>query len=97
MKRRDWGPAWDKVREEGCCRVCHRSSVPIDPAHIIPRSRGGTMDPLCICPLCRDHHTLFDQHELELLPFLTLAEQAYAVALVGIAEAYRRTTVSVAV
>ena len=45
-----------------------------------------------IVPLCRDCHTEYDQHRLDLLPFLTLPEQIAAVRQAGgIALAYRRT------
>lgn len=89
---RNWGPAIVKVQEEGRCRFgC--TSTDLDPAHIVPRSRGGDMDPLNIVPLCRQHHTAFDSGTLELLPVLTREEQAHAVGLIGVAEVYRRTTI----
>ena len=90
--KRDWGPAIAKCVEEGACRMCG-SCENVDPAHIIPRSRGGDMHPDGIIPLCRFHHTLYDSHALEILPRLTLVEQAHAVALVGVEEVRRRTTV----
>ena len=92
-KLRDWGPGIVKVQAEGQCRVCGRSDA-LDPAHIVPRSRGGDMAAENIVPLDRDCHTAYDSGELELLPYLTLEEQAHAAGLVGIAEVYRRTTVT---
>lgn len=92
--KRDWKEAWAKVVEENRCRVCTRSAN--DPAHVIPRSRIGVgmggEDALNIVPLCRLCHIDYDQGKLDLLPHLTREEQAYAVGLVGLAEAYRRTT-----
>lgn len=95
--KRDMGPARQKVRCEGRCRACGRAGRPLDPAHIVPRSRinagGGAEDPLNIVPLCRschdDHHGI---RGLELLSRLTREEQQYIVGLVGLGEAYRRTT-----
>lgn len=89
--KRDWSHATAKVFDEDRCRVCRARDI-LDPAHIIPRSRGGDMSALNIVPLCRRCHTMFDSSDLELLPYLSLEEQQHAVALVGIAEAYKRTT-----
>lgn len=92
--KRNWEAAWNKVREEAACRVCGRTG-PLDPAHIIPRSRvrpGIGENPLNIVPLCRLHHAEYDQGKLDILPMLTRDEQAYAVELVGLFEAYRRIT-----
>lgn len=89
--------AHHKVAGEGRCRSCGRSDRPLDPAHIIPRSRVGAHlgaeDPRNIVPLCRpchDHHHGADR--LELCGLLTREEQQYIVGLVGLGEAYRRTT-----
>lgn len=93
MKRkRDWPSAREKIRGE-TCRVCKHPHV--DPAHIVPRSRvapglGETADN--IVPLCRAHHTAFDNGDLDLLPYLTRAEQATAVFLMGLEAARRRIT-----
>lgn len=93
--RRDWSAATQKIEDEACCRVCG-SPGPLDPAHIIPRSRGGDMSALNIVPLDRACHTAYDSGRLELLPYLSIAEQAHAAALVGLAEALARTTERVA-
>jgi predicted restriction endonuclease len=90
----NWGPAWDKVAEEGQCRNCASTQL-VDPAHLVPRSRltKGVMDPLNIIPLCRLCHQQFDHGTgLDILPLLSLDEQSYIVGLVGIAEAFRRAT-----
>lgn len=91
--KRDWEAAHEKCQRECCCRVCGYGST--DPAHVIPRSRikpGPAEDERNIVPLCRSCHVLYDQSKLDLLPYLTQAEQAYAVELVGLFEAYRRIT-----
>lgn len=92
--KRDWGAAREKCNAAHYCRVCGRA--PVEAAHIIPRSRisaglGGE-DPKNICPLCRLCHVAYDQGKLDLLPHLYPSEQGYAAELVGIAEAYQRTT-----
>jgi len=94
VKRRNWEHAWAKVRDEGMCRACGSTQI-VDPAHIVPRARvtNGGEDPRNIIPLCRLCHMTFDQGTgLDVLPLLSLDEQSYVVGLVGIAEAYRRTT-----
>jgi hypothetical protein len=48
--------------------VCER--WPVDPAHLVPRSRGGCDHPDCVIPLCRTHHRLYDKAGLSLLPYL---------------------------
>lgn len=40
----------------------------MDPAHLWDRSRGGCDHPLCVVPLCRACHRLFDDHALDILP-----------------------------
>lgn len=92
---RDWSAARAKVESEIVCRVCGWSGA-LDAAHIIPRSRisigFGGEDARNIVPLCRSCHASFDQGKLDVLPYLSRVEQAYAVELVGLYEAYRRTT-----
>ena len=95
MTRRSWKEARAKVdAENGRCRVCGAPNA--EAAHVIPRSLapgvGNNMSADNIVPLCRDCHTEYDQHRLDLLPFLTLPEQIAAVRQAGgIALAYRRT------
>lgn len=87
--KRDWTAAREKVELEGGCRVCKGS--PADAAHIIPRSRVPGPEAMAqsnIVPLCRPHHVAFDDRRLDLLPFLSVDEQAFAVFLVGMIEAY---------
>lgn len=59
-----------RVKEEPCV---HCGRLGVDPAHLLPRSRGGCDDPLCVVPLCRKCHEAFDRHELDLLSFLLSA------------------------
>lgn len=95
-KRRNWTKPREKVEAEGRCRVCARTGIKIDAAHLIPRSRVGPGEgehPDNIVPLCQEScHPAFDLYGLDLLPFLTLGEQAYAAGLVGLVEAYQRLT-----
>lgn len=89
---RDWTEPSRKARAESC-RVCHDPYT--DPAHIIDRSLvqpGVGENEHNIVPLCRQHHTLYDVHQLDLLPYLTRMEQATAVFLLGLEAAYRRIT-----
>ena len=93
--RRDWSEGIAKVQDEARCRWCARADVKLDIAHIIPRSRvrpGPGEDARNLVPLCRADHALYDSGQLDLLPVLTTVEQAYAVELVGLEEAYRRIT-----
>jgi hypothetical protein len=77
---------------EGVCRVCRRGDGHIDAAHVIPRSlapnHGEQAD--AIVGLCRVCHTEYDEHRLDLLPFLSLAEQVSAVLAAGGIERARR-------
>ena len=69
------------------CAYCGRDGddlyVLIDPAHLWPRGKGGCDDPLCVVPLCREHHQAFDLGSLELLPSLVsrgyFPEMAHAI------------------
>lgn len=90
---RVWTAMREKCDLEGACRVCGGPNP--EAAHIVPRSRvrpGVGEDPKNCIPLDRRCHLAYDQGKLDLLPYLTLVEQAYVVELVGLAEAYRRTT-----
>lgn len=93
MAARSWSAMRQKCDAEGTCRVCLHG-LP-EAAHIIPRSRakpGPAEDPRNCVPLCRDCHSAFDGRRMDLLPYLNLVEQAYAVGLVGLEEARRRIT-----
>jgi hypothetical protein len=84
---RDWSAAWEKVQQEGRCRCASVDcSGQVDPHHIVPRGSGlgDVVDAASnIVPLCRLHHDLYHAGDLDLLPYLTHDEQAYAVFLVG--------------
>lgn len=94
MPRRDWKEPRRKVDAEGFCRVC--GGLYPQAAHIIPRSQvkpGPAEDPRNIVPLCQRCHSQQDQGAgLDILPFLSFEEQAYAVSLVGLESARRRIT-----
>lgn len=57
---------------------------PCDPAHVWPRGRGGCSAPICVVPLTRDEHRLYDERKLDLLPYLLragcIAELQHALA-----------------
>jgi hypothetical protein len=64
----------------------------VEAAHVIgrandrPKNLEGTrlwVDPDAVIPLCRDHHTAYDSHELDVLAVLTLEEQLRAVEDAG--------------
>jgi hypothetical protein len=95
--KRDMRAARAKAEEQGC-RVCG-SFFAVETAHVLPRSRvkpGPAEDLRNIIGLCGnrgcDAHRSFDEGLLDILPFLSREEQAYATELVGMAEAYQRVT-----
>jgi hypothetical protein len=73
------------VEAEGRCRVCGRSDLRLEAAHIVSRARvrpGAGEDPLNIIPLCaRDCHRATTGVPWTSLPYLTREEQAKAVEL----------------
>lgn len=101
---RDWAAAIGKVSAEGECRVCGltldaaaRKGLRIEAAHIIDRSLGADKSADIIVPLCgpvtttSTCHAKYDEHRLDLLPYLTLDEQLAAVhAAKGIEKARNR-------
>lgn len=108
MKRRDWTLAIRKVRVEGKCRVCGRTTG-LQAAHVSGRrydalvgGEGSTIvevHPDDVVPLCSQTedgrggcHDAYDSRDLDLLPFLTLAEQARAAGHLGLVRALARTT-----
>lgn len=99
--RYDYTEARAKVDREGCCRVCGGRRQ-LEAAHIVPKAYDPDLGKglrivtdLAIVPLCgplTDHacHTRYDRHELNLLPYLTNAEQGEAVAKMGMDRALHR-------
>lgn len=92
MIRRDWSAChW---KRDGGCRVC--GEHPVELAHVIGRihdRRVGSVvevDPDSVIGLCGDHHRAYDARTLDLLPYLTAAEQARAVLDAGSIESARR-------
>lgn len=57
----------DKVRGAGCL-VCN--DTPADPAHLLPRTHGGSGDAIEVIPLCRIHH---DRYDGRAKPYLDLS------------------------
>jgi hypothetical protein len=91
---RFWPTALAKTISEGRCRVGPAGcDGPIETAHTIGRKYDAdVVDPVDVVPLCRHHHTQYDARRLDLLPYLSHAEQAAAVSHVGIVRAYHRLT-----
>lgn len=85
---RNWKPGIAKVQDEECCRYCG-SGQSLDPAHLWPRSLGGSMDTNNIVPLCRTCHTEFDSGSLDILSRLSLEEQLQVVIESGSIERAR--------
>jgi hypothetical protein len=75
---------------QGRCRVCGHvpeDSRGLDAHHPIPRSLTQTEDLLIV--LCRPCHNDVEAKRVELLSYLTTAEQAQAVILAGSIEKAR--------
>ncbi len=69
----------------------------VDPAHLIPRgvTTVGQDDPRAVVPLRRDKHRLYDDGDLDLLPYLEphfRVELAFAVERVGLVATLRQVT-----
>lgn len=102
--RRDWAAARAKVAREGMCRVRLGRAYggcegPVQAAHVIGRATDrknangvAVVVAEAVVPLCLSHHQKYDTHQLDLLPYLTLPEQVYAVEAAGGIEAARRRT-----
>lgn len=95
---RNWAAARAKIDGERRCRVAGSATTchgPLETAHVIGRrydDRNGQVRPVDVIPLCRRHHRDYDLGRLDVLPVLTLEEQAAAVGLVGLLRAWRRVT-----
>jgi len=84
----------EKVLREGL-RIAPVDGWPteaIDAAHICPRAIGGCDSEDCIIPLTRHQHRLYDEGKLDILPYLSRAEQSHVVGHLGILSALKRTT-----
>jgi len=80
-----------KVQTQGC-RVTAEHGGHVHPAHVTDRALGGCDDPLCVVGLRADLHRLYDMGEFDLLPHLTLEEQAHAASHSGLLGALQQTT-----
>lgn len=47
-----------------------KAGYAVDPAHLWPRGKGGCDDPLCVVPLWRPVHQLYDDGKFDLLPWI---------------------------
>ncbi len=84
-----------KVKDTGCIVTGDRESV--TPAHVIAKgfTTVGQDDPLAVVGLRGDLHRLYDDGELDLLPWLERtgkAELAFAVYRVGLMTTLRRVS-----
>jgi hypothetical protein len=84
-----------QIQTGNACLVCWKS--PTDRAHLIDRSlapdRHG--DPRRVVYLCRQHHADYDDHKLDLLPYLEprhRSELARAVEVHGLLGTLQRVT-----
>jgi hypothetical protein len=84
-----------EVQTGNACLVCWQA--PTDRAHLIDRSLAPDpySDPHRVVYLCRAHHTEYDDHRLDLLPYLEPRhrhELARAVELVGLVTTLERVS-----
>jgi hypothetical protein len=91
VKRRNWTFARAKVSKEGFCRKCGTSNG-VQAAHILGRAydNGVVVLPCAIVPLCPSCHRQYDDHELDLWPYLTTIERRRAIHRLGEGDARRR-------
>lgn len=85
MKTLAVSPAQRKSVKGLECLICWKPGV--DPCHVWDRGRGGCDDPLCVVPLCRRHHRLYDEHHLDILP--ALLNRGYHAELAHVISAHR--------
>lgn len=52
------------------CAVIECGRIGCDPAHLTPRGFRGCDHRDCVIALCREHHRVFDDGKLDLLPHL---------------------------
>lgn len=104
---RDWTHARLKVDTEDCCRLGRDENCegPLEAAHIIGCDRDQfdsfgnpwtmkrwTVLASRVIPLCRRHHRLYDDHQVDVLPVLRIHEQIQAVVDADGLELARRRT-----
>lgn len=70
------------------CRICETAND-VDRHHIVPRSIRRDDHELNLVPVCRADHRAIHRKEVDLLPWLTLEEQAHAAGLIGLQQAFR--------
>lgn len=61
----------EKVQERECIVCCHG---PCDPAHLTSRAQGGCDSELCVLPMCRSCHQMFDRGVLDIESVLALRQ-----------------------
>jgi hypothetical protein len=102
MPERDWTDAVAKAAEHGwACFVTGETFPRPHLAHTVGRrydqahpdgSKRLWVNPRGIVLLRPDIHEAYDGHRFDLLPHLSLDEQAYMVEVLGIVRAYERAT-----
>lgn len=93
--KRDWSDARAKVEAEAQCRLSRWKPCegPLEAAHVVGRERDWfdlegyrthglrrlKVEPMRVVTLCRRHHRLYDDHDIDLLGYLAPEEEAQAV------------------
>lgn len=90
-------PAQRQAISERACAVCRGHAGSCHPAHLIDRSLLGDEqdDPRATIALCPEHHRLYDEGGLDLLPWLEpgfRSELAFAVERFGLLRTLERVT-----
>jgi hypothetical protein len=91
--RRDWSGANAKIAAEPQCRVCR--ATPVQRCHVLPRRYDERLGDVLVVtfddvwPGCASCHTAYDEHRLDLRPYLTAAEFARAFDKLPRGEALR--------
>lgn len=102
LRRAPVSPATPEQKAKVAGKACvaagyHECAGPVDPMHLIDRSLAPSAgdDVLMVVPGCRALHDAYDNHEIDLSPFLEpqfREEVACAVRAVGLFQALRRIT-----
>lgn len=80
-----------KVQRQGC-RITGEHGGHVHAAHVCDRGLGGCEHEDCVIGLRADYHRLYDMQRFDVLPHLTLEEQAHLVAHVGLISALEQST-----
>lgn len=50
------------------CQICHRTDLPIEVDHLVPRAQQGPSEVGNAAIMCREHHRMKTDHELLIRP-----------------------------